>query len=445
MRRTRRATAIAAGALCATLATGTAARADGPGTESFFGAPSNDSPVIPNNAQFENPAGRSSSFSQQGQVNQTGSFFQKLGTNDRTCNTCHLASDGWTISARSAKRLFNETGGLAALFQFDGQNCRNQDLSTVQNRRIASSVMLAKALVRFDKTFPAAGEIEIVASEGTYCNPIDASNHVVYRRPLPVVNFGALSSVLWDGRGTGLAPTPAGGPAVVFTNATRLHAQAMVPPTPEQVADGAAFMAALNNAQIFDDRAGRLDARGGRGGAEILSLEPLVGAPGFNLFDAWLGLVGNSERMRARAQIARGQVLFNTLEFAAPTPSGVGTCAACHNVPNQGNGAAFGIFDIGTSDAMQRTPDLPLYTLRNKLTGETRQTSDAGAALATGLWADIGKFKVPMLRGLASRAPYFHNGTAEDLESVVDFYDERFEIGLTLAEREDLVAFLRAL
>jgi cytochrome c peroxidase len=40
---------------------------------------------------------------------------------------------------------------------------------------------------------------------------------------------------------------------------------------------------------------------------------------------------------------------------------------------------------------------------------------------------------------------YFHNGSAADLDAAVDFYDERFHIGLTRQERSDLVAFLRSL
>ena len=51
------------------------------------------------------------------------------------------------------------------------------------------------------------------------------------------------------------------------------------------------------------------------------------------------------------------------------------------------------------------------------------QTTDPGRALITGKWADIGKFKGPILRGLAARAPYFHNGFAATLDDVVDFYD----------------------
>ena len=73
------------------------------------------------------------------------------------------------------------------------------------------------------------------------------------------------------------------------------------------------------------------------------------------------------------------------------------------------------------------------------------QTTDPGRALITGKWADIGKFKGPILRALAARAPYFHNGSAATLDDVVDFYDTRFGIGLTAQEQADLVAFLRTL
>jgi cytochrome c peroxidase len=65
--------------------------------------------------------------------------------------------------------------------------------------------------------------------------------------------------------------------------------------------------------------------------------------------------------------------------------------------------------------------------------------------MITGKWADVGKFKGPVLRGLASRAPYFHNGFAATLDAVVEFYETRFNIGLTPREKADLAAFLRAL
>lgn len=101
--------------------------------------------------------------------------------------------------------------------------------------------------------------------------------------------------------------------------------------------------------------------------------------------------------------------------------------------------------DIGISNERRRSPDFPLYTLRNKATGETIKTMDPGLALITGKWKDMNKFKVPVLRGLASRPPYFHNGTATDIRAIVNFYNGRFQIGLTDEEKEDLIAFLAAL
>ena len=59
-------------------------------------------------------------------------------------------------------------------------------------------------------------------------------------------------------------------------------------------------------------------------------------------------------------------------------------------------------------------------------------------------WKDIGRLKGPILRGLSSRAPYFHNGSAKTLMDVINFYDARFNMNLTAQQKADLVAFLRA-
>jgi cytochrome c peroxidase len=72
-------------------------------------------------------------------------------------------------------------------------------------------------------------------------------------------------------------------------------------------------------------------------------------------------------------------------------------------------------------------------------------TSDPGRALITGKCADLNRVKGPILRGLAARAPYFHNGAAANLAQVVSFYDERFQMQLTPEEKSDLVAFLSTL
>ena len=122
-----------------------------------------------------------------------------------------------------------------------------------------------------------------------------------------------------------------------------------------------------------------------------------------------------------------------------------GTCTTCHNAPEVGDHSVALPLDLGLTDASRRTPDLPLYTLRNKASGATIETTDPGRALITGRWKDVARFKGPILRGLAARPPYFHNGSAASLAEVVDFYDGRFAIGFTSQEKSDLTAFLRSL
>ena len=72
-------------------------------------------------------------------------------------------------------------------------------------------------------------------------------------------------------------------------------------------------------------------------------------------------------------------------------------------------------------------------------------SSDPGKALISGKCADLNRIKGPILRGLAARAPYFHNGAAADLAQVVNFYDKRFQMGLTPRQKSALAAFLAAL
>jgi len=52
---------------------------------------------------------------------------------------------------------------------------------------------------------------------------------------------------------------------------------------------------------------------------------------------------------------------------------------------------------------------------------------------------------VPSLRGLTFHPPYFHDGSGASILDVVNYLDDRFSIGLTSAEKSDLVAFLNAL
>lgn len=80
---------------------------------------------------------------------------------------------------------------------------------------------------------------------------------------------------------------------------------------------------------------------------------------------------------------------------------------------------------------------------------------DLGRGAITGNPGDNGRFKVPSLRNVALRAPYFHNGSAPDLLAVVDFYNRGGDfhlnqdpaivpLGLSPLQRQALVAFLQS-
>jgi cytochrome c peroxidase len=249
-------------------------------------------------------------------------------------------------------------------------------------------------------------------------------------------------------------------------DATLTHAQAAVPLTDEQAQAIVQFVLNRATSQQKLQGAGDVDASGAQGGPAYVATQPFYvtindvlgadksGAPfdknSMMLFQAWTG-----SRDKERAAIARGAKLFGTkpihirgvsgLNDALGLPTIKGTCTTCHDTPNIGNHSVPLPIDIGLTDASRRTPDMPLYSLQNLQTGEIRQTTDPGRALLTGLWKDIGKFKGPVLRGLAARPPYFHNGLAADLNKAVEFYDTRFSIGFTDQEKADLVAFLSAL
>ena len=79
------------------------------------------------------------------------------------------------------------------------------------------------------------------------------------------------------------------------------------------------------------------------------------------------------------------------------------------------------------------------------LVGQTFKVTDLGVAMVTGQCADIGKTKIPIIRGIAGRSPYFHNGAAPEITNLIDFYNQRFNIGLTDQQKADLAVFLESL
>jgi cytochrome c peroxidase len=288
------------------------------------------------------------------------------------------------------------------------------------------------------------------------------------------------------------------------SDAVTTHAQAPTAPSADVLADIVNFELGLFSAQAVDNNAGGLHSHGAQGGPAFLSgLQPKY-YPGINdalgadphglafnpvsmtLYAAWTTIGASSDdflelgRDEARRAIAAGEVVFDTAPVNISNVRGlndnaalgkpstfVGHCATCHDTPNVGNHSLALPLDIGTSHTlmpgMESDPniiagisqlsqaDLPVYLISgcpdpfNPGEPESFYTTDPAKALITGQCSDFNRGKGPVLRGLAARAPYFHNGSAADLHELVNFYDQRFQMNLTEQQKSDLIAFLNSL
>jgi hypothetical protein len=377
-----------------------------------------------------NPGGEASTFSSKGSVDLTGEYFQVQGRNGQSCTTCHIPEEAWSINPGTLQRLFNETDGKHPVFNTLDANNPNMDVSTSQSRRAAFSMLLNRGVFRRGGVPRPNSEWELIAVDDPH-GFANLNLLVHWRRSMTTIGFPIGSATIgWDGGHTGKNRYEG---LVTQANRTIIGALQGPPAAAEVIADIVDFESSLFAAQLTVPGVGRLDSDGARGGAEVLSAMQRVEGP-FNLFDAWA-----NDANPKRAQIARGQAVFNSINVSHRS------CNVCHNAANIGTNIQNTLFDINSTSAKARTPDLPLYTFRNKTTGETRQLTDAGRGNITGRWEDLGSFKTPTLRALAARAPYFHNGIAATLEDVVRHYEKNFEFVFTDQERADLVAFLNAL
>lgn len=433
----------------------------------------------------QNESGLATTLAAGAPIDPSNPFFQSLGTNGRACVHCHQPDAAWSITPAGLQKVFQQTRGLDPVFRTnDGSNSPLTDVSTVDKRRAAYSMLLNKGVIRVGLPIPAQAEFELSSVDDPY-QFASAKELSLFRRPLPGTNIRFISAVMWDGRDTFQpvqnADSLRSNLQKQALDATLGHAQASAAPTQAQLESIANLIMGLHTAQVWDRSAGSLRARGARGGAETLLNQDFYigindpigmnpkGVPfdssAMQMFPAWTKLHGQSndledltdrqDRNDARASVARGERIFNSrpivlsgvggLNDALNVPNLQGTCTTCHDTPNVGNHSVSMPLNIGISDESRRTPDMPLYTLRNKQTGAVIKTTDPGRALISGKWADVGKFKGPVLRALAARPPYFHNGSAADLGEVVDFYNTRFTLNLTAREKEDLIAFLRVL
>ncbi len=472
---------------------------------------------IPNLMPFVDPTGVVSTYNTAGAIDTRNPFFQSLGTNGRSCATCHAAGDAFGLSVRTVQARFASTGGHDPLFAaVDGANCTDAAAGDAASH----SALLNNGLFRVALTVPEGAQFSIRTVRDPFgcalvTDPVTGRQTVsVYRRPLPSSNLRFLSAVMWDGRET---VAPLNDPATHDQNlkagllhqsmdATLGHAQAAKPPTIAQQRAIVAFELGLSSAQSLDLSAGLLSTSGASGGPVSLSAQPFhpgindtlgadsTGAPFdpqvFSLFDDFAGVDrSRTPGTAARRAIAAGERLFNShpltisrvpglndnpavaaaLGATLPIAAIPGTCTTCHNTPNVGNHSLPLPLDLGVSHdlinegdsrvagavAHLTTPDVPVYEIdgcANPFPDPSQPdapyviyTSDPGRALITGLCSDVNRVKGPVLRGLAARAPYFHNGSAANIDQLVGFYDERFEMNLTIEEKAQLAAFLNSL
>jgi cytochrome c peroxidase len=463
---------------------------------------------------FPDATGVIETFSTRGRINNKSAFFQSLGTNGRTCGTCHLADQAFGLSAADVRVRFEKTHGRDPLFApVDGANCPTDR----QEKRSAHSLLLGTGLIRIGLTLSANAQFTISVIHDPYgcaITPDPATGLPVvsvYRRPLPTTNLTFLSAIMFDGRET-IAPLNNGQSFLAnlvtdlthqAIDATNIHAQGAHPPTAAQLADIVNFELGLFTAQGSDRHAGSLTQRGAQGAATHLASQQYY--PGMNdslgadptgepfdasamtLFASWAKLTDadawtphDGERNDARRAIAAGETLFNTFNITITNVRGlndnpalgnptsfVGHCTSCHDTPDVGNHSLPLPLDIGTghtslpnleSDrdiaagvAQLGMPNLPVFLINgcpnpfNHGQPVSFYTTDPGKALVTGLCSDVNRVKGPVLRGLAARAPYFHNGAAESLQEVVNFYNERFKMELTVKQKAELIAFLNSL
>jgi cytochrome c peroxidase len=479
--------------------------------------------IIPNLFPFLDATGLVSTYNAAGAIHEDGAFFQSLGTNGRTCGTCHQASDAMGLRAENVRIRYLTSRGTDPLFaSIDGANCPNGSPRNPADH----SLLLDHGLIRIFITLPAKPEFTITAVHDPYgcaivADSTGAQTVSVYRRPLPTTNLKFLSTIMFDGRET-IAPLTTESSFIdnlktdlthQANDAVMIHAQAANPPSAAQVADMLSFELGLNSAQIADDHAGALNAAGAVAGALNLSQQEITYYPGtndslghdpngnafnpgavFTMFQAWENLPSTWNPLERyinsqRAKIAAGEKLFNTRALTISSVRGLndnaalgtvpvapfqGTCTTCHDAPFAGDHSLPLPLDIGTVHspanetdpivanglAQLDVPDLPVYEITgcpNPFAAASTTpgsapvqpyiiyTTDPGKGLVTGMCSDVNRVKGPVLRGLAARAPYFHNGAAQNLDQLLNFYNQRFQMNLTDDEKIELEAFLNSL
>src|SRR5262249_22926624 len=130
-----------------------------------------------------------------GSIDFTNPFFQPLGTNPRTCMTCHNPDQGWTMTSAANKQLFKDTDGLAPLFNLvdEGTN-PNADISTKNARKATFTPnAIDLAVTSFTRNSPTTAQFTVAPEDPSgFSTPTKVLN---FHRPTATANEALVSSV----------------------------------------------------------------------------------------------------------------------------------------------------------------------------------------------------------------------------------------------------------
>ena len=113
-------------------------------------AQSQDNFKIPTPLVLPDSSGWLSTISTTGSIDLSNPFFKSLGTNGRSCASCHLPTEAWTITPQEVQLRFAITAGTDPIFRpNDGAVCPSADLSSLQERYSAYGLLLKKGHSNF--------------------------------------------------------------------------------------------------------------------------------------------------------------------------------------------------------------------------------------------------------------------------------------------------------
>jgi hypothetical protein len=112
-----------------------------------------------------NAAGVADTFHTSGTIDRSDPFFENLGTNGRTCETCHDARSAWTTSAEVMTELFESTAGTHPLFVslHDSGTRPDAPTNTLNQKRDAFKTLLKFGVHRFTRTNHVGNDYDVIA------------------------------------------------------------------------------------------------------------------------------------------------------------------------------------------------------------------------------------------------------------------------------------------